>query len=106
MKRVQLIRSQLDKAELSNKASSKDTVTITDNRSGNLLKLTLSGKTFTYNLFDGSIKASDLEKIKDSEGNPLRCYDPAYMNTINCVNLLNLISRLLEYALLTEIKEF
>lgn len=34
MQRVQLIRSQLERAELSNKTASKDTVTITDNRSG------------------------------------------------------------------------
>ena len=46
------------------------------------------GKTFNYTLFDGAIRASDLEKIKDSEGNPLRSYDPAYMNTINCVNFI------------------
>ena len=89
MQRVQLIRSQLDTLKLSNKSANNQTVTITDNRSGKeKLKLIFSGKTYTYTLFDGAIRASDLEKIKDSEGNPLRSYDPAYMNTINCVNFI------------------
>ena len=89
MQRVQLIRSHLDTSKLSNKSAAKETVTITDNRSGkDNLHITFIGKTFTCTLFDGAIKASDLEKIKDVSGNPLRCYDPAYMNTINCVNFI------------------
>jgi len=34
MNRVQLVRSQIDSLKLSNKPTTKDTVTITDNRSG------------------------------------------------------------------------
>jgi hypothetical protein len=44
------------------------------------------GKIYTFKLFDGALKASDLEKVKDSTGGPLRSYDPAFMNTISCVN--------------------
>ncbi len=43
------------------------------------------GKTYTFKLFDGALKASDLETIRDANKKPLRSYDPAYMNTINCV---------------------
>ncbi len=34
---------------------------------------------------DGAINATELGKIKDQDGNVTRSYDPAYMNTVNCV---------------------
>lgn len=64
------------------KNETKDEITITDHR---------NGKTFTFKLSNGNVKASDLEKIKDSQGNPLRSYDPAYMNTVNCTSSISYI---------------
>ena len=64
------------------KNETKDEITITDHR---------NGKTFTFKLSNGNVKASDLEKIKDSQGNPLRSYDPAYMNTVNCTSTISYI---------------
>lgn len=60
----------------------KDTITITDNR---------TGKTQTFKFFNGLLKASDLSKFSDAEGNPVRCYDPAYMNTVNCTSTISFI---------------
>ena len=40
---------------------------------------------FSSSVTSGILKASDLETIKDSNGKPLRSYDPAFMNTICCV---------------------
>ncbi len=74
MQRLELIKTQVRQNSLNN--VDKNTVTITDNR---------TGKTYNFKLFDGAVKASDLETIKDSNGKVLRSYDPAYMNTINCV---------------------
>jgi hypothetical protein len=81
MQRLELIKSQVRQNLLNN--VDKNSVSITDNRTGKLIyKL---GKTYNFKLFDGALKASDIETIKDSNGKVLRSYDPAYMNTINCV---------------------
>jgi citrate synthase len=77
MQRLTLFRSQLQSSKLSNK-DDKNSITITDNR---------TGKTYNFQLKDGVLKASDIETIKDSNGKPLRSYDPAFMNTISCVNI-------------------
>ena len=69
MKRISLIKEQL--------TSGKNEITITDHR---------SGKTYNFALKDGLVKASDLASIKDSNGKPMRSYDPAYMNTVNCTS--------------------
>lgn len=83
MKRISLIKEQL--------TSAKEDITITDNR---------TGKTYNFTLKNGLVKASDLATVKDSEGNPLRSYDPAYMNTVNCTSTISFIDGdkgLLEY---------
>lgn len=84
MDRIKLLRSQLFAQGL----SKKNTLSVTDNRTGKI-NLTISGKQYTFTLDNGVIKASDIESIKDENGKPLRSYDPAFMNTICCVILLN-----------------
>lgn len=74
MKRITLIKEQL--------TSGRDEISVTDHR---------NGKTYKFALKDGLIKASDLATIKDSTGNPLRSYDPAYMNTVNCTSTISFI---------------
>ena len=45
------------------------------------------GKTYELPIKDGAINATDLGKIKDAQGEVTRSYDPAYMNTVNCVSI-------------------
>ena len=54
-----------------------DTLTVTDNR---------TGKTYEIPITDGTIKATDLQKIKteDADDTGLLTYDPAFMNTAAC----------------------
>src|SRR5712691_3153320 len=53
-----------------------DTLTITDNR---------TGKTYEIPIQDGTIRAMDLRKIKNSADDfGLMTYDPVLMNTANC----------------------
>ncbi len=55
---------------------SKDSLTITDNR---------NGKTYELTIEHGTIRATDLRKIKVSENDfGLMSYDPAFMNTASC----------------------
>ena len=49
-----------------------------------------SGKTYELPITDNSIKASDLGKIKDADGEVLRSYDPGCMNTVSCVRGLKI----------------
>lgn len=77
MNRLQLIHKHLAESEVA-----KDTVSITDNR---------TGKTFEFNVKDGAINANDFLKLKDPKGNVTRIYDPAYMNTVNCVSKISFI---------------
>lgn len=60
----------------SNKTASKSTLTLTDNR---------SGKTIEVPIKNNFINANELSKFIDPAGEPLRSYDPGYMNTIACV---------------------
>ncbi len=54
----------------------KDTLTITDNR---------TGKTYEVPIEDGAIAAADLRAIKTGDDDPgLICYDPALRNTATC----------------------
>ncbi len=55
---------------------SRDTLTITDNR---------TGQTYEVEITDDTIRALDLRKIKVSEGDfGMMTYDPAYTNTASC----------------------
>jgi citrate synthase len=55
---------------------SRDTLTITDNR---------TGKVYEVPIAEGTIKATDLRKIKSGDEDfGLMTYDPAFMNTASC----------------------
>jgi citrate synthase len=60
-----------------------DTLTITDNR---------TGQSYEVPIADGTIKAIDLRKIKvDAEDFGLMTYDPAFMNTASCRSSITFI---------------
>ena len=62
---------------------SKETLTITDNRTGKQYELPVS---------EGTIKAADLRQIKiDDEDFGLMSYDPAYLNTASCRSAITFI---------------
>lgn len=54
-------------------------ISLTDNRTGKSYEMPIKGNFIT---------AKDLSKVKGDEGQPLRMYDPGYMNTVNCVLVL------------------
>jgi citrate synthase len=60
-----------------------DTLTITDNR---------TGKSYDLPITEGTIKATDLRKIKvDEEDFGMMTYDPAFMNTASCRSSITFI---------------
>jgi citrate synthase len=64
-------------------SASKDTLTITDNR---------TGRQYEVPVTDGTIRAMDLRKIKtDDEDFGLMTYDPAFMNTASCKSTITYI---------------
>ncbi len=61
----------------------KDTLTITDNR---------TGKTYELPVSEGTIRAMDLRQVKvDDEDFGLMTYDPAFMNTASCRSAITFI---------------
>jgi citrate synthase len=61
----------------------KDTITITDNR---------TGKTYELPVQDGTIKAMDLRQIKTGADDfGLMTYDPGYLNTASCKSRITFI---------------
>ena len=57
-------------------ATAKDTLTVTDNR---------TGETYEMEISDGTVKAMDFRQIKVNEDDfGLMTYDPAYTNTASC----------------------
>src|SRR3954468_5343802 len=61
----------------------QDTLTITDNR---------TGQTYEVELTDGTLKAMDLRQIKVSDDDfGLMTYDPAFTNTANCRSAITYI---------------
>jgi citrate synthase len=61
----------------------KDTLTVTDNR---------TGRTYELPIENGTIRALDLRKIKSSDEDfGLMAYDPAYMNTAECKSTITYI---------------
>ena len=57
-------------------AAAKDTLTVTDNRTGRSYELPIT---------DSTVRASDLRQIKVDEGEfGMMSYDPAFMNTASC----------------------
>jgi citrate synthase len=65
-------------------SSSKETLTITDNR---------TGKRYELPIEDGTIRAMDLRQIKTDEAEDfgLMTYDPAFMNTASCKSTITYI---------------
>ena len=65
-------------------SSSKETLTVTDNR---------TGKQYELPIKDGTIRAMDLRQIKteDAEDFGLMTYDPAFMNTASCKSTITYI---------------
>jgi citrate synthase len=61
----------------------KNTLTVTDNR---------TGKTYELPISDGTIRAMDLRQMKESEDDfGLMTYDPAFMNTAACRSAITFI---------------
>jgi citrate synthase len=61
----------------------QDTITITDNR---------TGQTYTLPIENGTIRAMDLRKVKTSPDDfGLMTYDPAFMNTASCRSAITYI---------------
>merc|ERR1740124_1891374 len=61
----------------------KDSLSVLDNR---------TGKSYELLIKDGAINATDLSKIKSPAGAVTRSFDPAYMNTVNCVSKISFIN--------------
>src|ERR1700749_1629390 len=60
-----------------------ETLTIVDNR---------TGKTYEVPIEDGTVRATELRKIKvDEEDFGVMTYDPAYMNTASCRSAITYI---------------
>ncbi len=65
------------------KKGNADTITVTDNR---------TGQTYEFPISDGTIKATDLRTIKVSDDDfGLMTYDPAFMNTASCKSEITFI---------------
>ena len=64
-------------------STSKDSLSVVDNRTGEKYELPIK---------DGAINATDLGKIKSPSGAVTRSYDPAYMNTVNCISKISYIN--------------
>src|SRR6266498_433684 len=61
----------------------KDSLTITDNR---------TGKTYELPIQDGCVRTMDLRQIKAHESDfGLMGYDPAFLNTANCISRITFI---------------
>ena len=63
--------------------ATKNTLTITDNR---------TGKSYEVSITDGTIRAMDLRQIKvDADDFGLMTYDPAFTNTASCRSAVTFI---------------
>jgi citrate synthase len=70
-------------SEMTTHAMAKDTLSITDNR---------TGRTYELPIQDGCIKTSDLRQIRvDEHDFGLMGYDPAFLNTANCKSAITFI---------------
>ena len=50
------------------------------------------GQSYELPIKDGAINATDVGKIKSPQGAVTRVYDPAYMNTVNCISKISFIN--------------
>src|SRR3954452_5057644 len=64
-------------------ATAKDTLSVTDNR---------TGKAYEVEITDGTVKAMDFRQMKvDEEDFGLMTYDPAFTNTASCRSAITYI---------------
>jgi len=85
MKRVEMLASHVAAAPQATKAAGgddKDSLTVTDNR---------TGKSYNLKITDNTIKATDLKQIKDPTGKIMKTFDPGYMNTTCCISRISFI---------------
>ena len=75
MERLQNLEQTLNTEPINQKSG--DQLTLVDNRTGKTTKINLQESKDCY-----YIGAKDVGKLKDDVGEPLRVYDPGYMNTI------------------------
>jgi citrate synthase len=81
MNRLQALNQHFVSEETA--AENKDSLTVKDNR---------TGKTYELPITDGAVNATDLSKIKSPAGAVTRSFDPAYMNTVNCISRISFIN--------------
>lgn len=81
MKRLSQLNTQF--AGQPGTKATKDSLSVVDNRTGQSYELPIK---------DGAINATDLSKIKSPAGAVTRSYDPAYMNTVNCISRISFIN--------------
>src|SRR5215467_767422 len=75
--------STADSKKIADASSSRDTVSITDNR---------TGKSYEIPITHGTIRAMDLRQIKvDSNDFGMMSYDPAFNNTTSCIRRVSYI---------------
>ena len=68
--------TQTEQAQEDGKVSGQDSLTVTDNR---------TGETYEVEVTDGTVKAMDFRQMKvDEDDFGLMTYDPAFTNTANC----------------------
>ena len=60
----------------------KNSLSVTDNR---------TGKTYELEIRDNTIAATQLLQIKNVSGVVTRSFDPAYMNTVNCMSAISYV---------------
>ena len=63
-------------------AAPRDVLSVVDQR---------TGKSYELPITDGAINATDLAKVKSPAGAVTRSFDPAYMNTVNCISKVSFI---------------
>jgi citrate synthase len=68
--------AQTTRPDASDEAAPRDTLTVTDNR---------TGRSYELEVTDGTVRAMDLRQIKTGQDDfGLMAYDPAYTNTASC----------------------
>src|SRR2546429_8288238 len=81
--KADLRRGPADEDASGNGAPPRQTLTVTDNRTGSTYELAIT---------DGTVRALELRQIKtDDEDFGLMSYDPAYMNTASCRSAITYI---------------
>src|SRR5215475_9863743 len=77
------LTSTADSKKIADTAASRDTISITDNR---------TGKSYEIPVTHGTIRAMDLRQIKvDANDFGLMSYDPAFNNTASCISRVSYI---------------